>query len=171
MEVARLAKGGKALEAWATGIGAKGGVVDGIAILGDRVFVNTYMTGKLFAVPIQKDGKAGAAVEIKLPRELMRPDGMRSDGTADLIVAESGGTGRVSRITIKGAEGTLSVIDKDFPDGVPAVTKVGTTLYALEGQLPKRREAGAKLSPFRAVAVPRSGVGMAGAPFVEHPME
>ena len=167
LEIARLPKGGAALETWVGPIGDKGGVVDGIAILGDRVFVNTYMTGKLFAVRIADKSVA----EIKLPRELTRPDGMRSDGKSDLILTESGGTGRVLRITIKGNEGTLSVVDRDFPDGVPAVTLVGKTIYALEGQLPKRREAGAKLNPFRVVAVPRAGVGIGGAPFVEHPNE
>lgn len=173
LEIARLPKGGTALETWAGPIGEKGGVVDGIAILGakgsERVFVNTYMTGKLFAVPVQKDGKAGAPVEIKLPRDLMRPDGMRTSGKSELILAESGGTGRVSRVTIKGNEGSLSVIDRDFPDGVPAVTLAGKAIYALEGQLPKRREPGAKLNPFRAVAIPRASVGIDGAPSVEHP--
>ena len=179
MEVARLPKGGSALETWAGNgaFGEKGGVVDGIAILGakgsERVFVNTYMGGKLYAVPIEKDGKAGLAVEIKLPRDLMRPDGMRPSGKSDLILAESGGTGRVSLVTIKGAEGTLSVIDRDFPDGVPAVTMVGKTLYALEGQLPKRREPAdaVRLNPFRVVAVPRGSMGMSGAPFVQHPSD
>ncbi len=53
-------------------------MLDGIAVLGDRVLVNTLMTSKIFATPIGKDGKAGATVEVKLDTPVERPDGMRS---------------------------------------------------------------------------------------------
>src|SRR6478609_4766939 len=68
MRVDRLAKGGTKLETWAGkdgSLGAKGGVLDGISVLGDRVLVNALMTSKLFAVPIAADGAAGKVVTVK----------------------------------------------------------------------------------------------------------
>ena len=62
MQVVRLKKGAKELEVWAgngDAFGPKGGVLDGIAVLGDRVLVNTLLTSKLFSVSIGKDGSAG----------------------------------------------------------------------------------------------------------------
>ncbi len=103
MEVVRLTKGGSALEVWSTAdaYGPKGGVLDGIAVLGDRVIVNTLATSKLFATPIGKDGKAGATIELKLDRALERPDGQRSFGKSSLLVVEGGGGGRLSKVEIK----------------------------------------------------------------------
>src|SRR5262245_28218850 len=59
MEVLRLKKGAQALEVWAGNgaFGPKGGVLDGIAVLGNRVLVNTLLTSKLFAIPIESGGK------------------------------------------------------------------------------------------------------------------
>jgi len=70
MEVDRLAPGSHQLKVWAGngGFGPKGGVHDGISVLGDRLFVNTLETNKVFTVPIEADGKAGAITEIKLDR-------------------------------------------------------------------------------------------------------
>ena len=94
MQVARLKKGAKALEVWAGADGAfgpKGGVLDGIAVLGNRVLVNALLTSKLFSVPIEKGGKAGGVTEVKLDRAIERPDGMRSFGKDSLLVVEGGG--------------------------------------------------------------------------------
>src|SRR6188768_3490356 len=138
MLVDRLAKGGTKLETWAGkdgSLGAKGGVLDGIAVLGDRVLVNALMASKLYAVPIGADGMAAKAVEIKTDRTVERPDGMRSFGGTDLLVAEGGGQGRLSRVTITGDTGKVATLKEGFPDGPVAVTVVGTTAYVLEGQL------------------------------------
>jgi hypothetical protein len=138
MLVDRLAKGGTKLENWAGkdgSLGAKGGVLDGIAVLGDRVLVNALVASKLYAVPIGADGSAGKAVEIKTDRTVERPDGMRSFGAKDLLVAEGGGAGRLTRVTIDGDAGKVATVKEGFPDGPVAVTVVGTTAYVLEGQL------------------------------------
>jgi len=64
MEVDRLAPGSHQLQVWAGsgGFGPKGRVLDGISVLGNRLFVNTLETNKLFTVPIEADGNAGASL-------------------------------------------------------------------------------------------------------------
>jgi sugar lactone lactonase YvrE len=161
MEVVRLKKGAKALDVW-TGsggeLGAKGGVLDGIAVLGDRVIVNVLLTGKLFSAPIGKDGTAGTVTEIKLDNPLTRPDGMRSFGKSSLLVAEAGsGNGRLTRVDLNGDSGKVTTLKEGFPGGPVSVTVVGTTAYVLEGQLGLmmgRGDPNAKATPFHAVAVP-----------------
>jgi streptogramin lyase len=163
MLVGKLAAGGEQIEVWAgadSAFGPKGGVLDGIAVLGDRVFVNALATSKLFAVPIGKDGKAGKATEIKPDRIVERPDGMRSFGSKDLLVVEGGGAGRLARVTINGDTASVVTLKEGFPDGPVAVTVVGTTGYVLEGQLaammgppPAAGAAPAAPKPYKATAV------------------
>jgi hypothetical protein len=138
MQVVSLKKGATALTVWAGAggeFGPKGGVVDGVAVLGNRVFVGTLATSKLFAVPIQKDGSAGAVTEVSLDQPLQRPDGIRSWGEETLLVVEGGGGGHLSKVTISGGTGTRTVIKDGYPDGAVAVTVVGTTAYVVESQL------------------------------------
>jgi len=158
MEVDRLQSGGQQLETWAGngGFGPKGGILDGISVLGNRLFVNALATSKLFMVPIGADGKAGAITEIKLDRAIDRPDGMRAFGGDSVLIVEGGGVGRLSRIKIAGDSGQVTPLKEGYPDGAVAVTVVGTTAYVLEGQLkalfgPPDPNAVAK--PFHATAV------------------
>jgi hypothetical protein len=119
--------------------GPKGGVLDGVSVLGKRVIVNTLATSKLFSIPIESGGKAGAPAEVKLDRALERPDGMRSFGKTDVLIVEGGGGGRLSRITLKGDTGTVKTLKESYPDGPVAITVVSTTGYVLEGQLAAMR--------------------------------
>ncbi len=158
MEVARLVKGGQALELWAgNGVfGPKGGGVDGIAIVGGRVMVNTLVTSKIFAVTVAPNGSAGKTTELTLDRAIERPDGMRSYGVSDLLVVEGGSGGRLSRITVAGDSGKVTTLKAGYPDGPVAVTVVGTTAYVLEGQLAGMRaqpDATTPPKPFQATAV------------------
>jgi hypothetical protein len=162
MEVAVLRKGGSALEVWAGkgAFGEKGGILDGIAVLGDKVVVNVLRTGKLFVAPIGADGKAGAVKEVTLDRPLAGPDGQRSWGTSSLLVAEGTAPGKLSRVDLSGpdlATGKVTTLKEGFPDGPVGVTVVGDTAYVLEGQLslmfgpPGAAPAAPK--PFKATAV------------------
>jgi sugar lactone lactonase YvrE len=162
MEIVRLKKGGSALEVWASNgaFGPKGGVLDGISVLGNRVVANTLATSKLFSVPIQSDGSAGTAVEVTLDKPILRPDGMRSFGKSDVLIIEGGNGGRLSRIALSGNTGKVTTIKEGYPDGPVAVTVVGATAYVLEGQLASlMRRPGAADSPppdpkpFKATAV------------------
>jgi glucose/arabinose dehydrogenase/mono/diheme cytochrome c family protein len=161
MEVVRLVNGASQLQVWAGngGFGTKGGVLDGISVLGNRLFVNTLETNKVFTVPIESDGKAGAITEVQLSRGIENPDGMRSFGKESLLIVEGGGKGRLSRINISGNSGQLTTLKEGYPDGAVSVTVVGTTGYVLEGQLGALFGQGsqnAPTKPFHATAV---GVG------------
>ena len=163
MQVARLKPGAQALDVWAGADGAfgpSGGVVDGIAVLGDTVLVNALRTNKIFAVPVGKDGSAGKVTEVKLDTAIAGPDGMRSFGTHALLVAEGGEGGRLSKIELNAAltEGKKTVLKTGFPDGLVAVTVVGDTAYALEGQLSSLFAPPGSppppVKPYKATAVP-----------------
>jgi hypothetical protein len=134
MLVMRLPPKGTALEVWAGNgaFGPAGGVLDGIAVVDGRVIVNTLATSKLFAINIKNDGSAGKVDELKLSAPVTRPDGMRSHGKSDVLVAD--GSGKIQRVTITGNEGEVKTL-KEGLDGVVAVTTVGDMGYALEGQL------------------------------------
>jgi sugar lactone lactonase YvrE len=161
MEIVRLKKGATALEVWAGNgaFGPKGGVLDGIAVLGKRVVANTLATSKLFSIPIGADGKAGTVVEVKLDREITRPDGMRSFGKSDVLIIEGGNGGRLSRIALSGDTGKVTTVKEGYPDGPVAVTVAGTTAYVLEGQLsafmrgPNAPATPPPTKPFKATAV------------------
>ena len=158
MEVLRLKKRARQLEVWAGNgaFGPKGGVLDGIAVLGDRVFANTLATSKLFGVAIERGGKAGAVTEIKLDRPISRPDGMRSFGKDSLLVVE-GGAGRLSLVTISGDSATVKTLSEGYPDGATAVTVVGDVAWVLEAQLGAMR--GPATNPAKPFIAPEVNVG------------
>lgn len=133
MQILRLPKGGTALQSWSPkgAFGPSGGAVDGVAVVGGRVIVGTLLSSKLFAVEVGADGKAGHVTELKLSAPLTRPDGIRSWGQ-DLLSTD--GSGKIQHVVIDGDSAMVSTV-KDGLDGVVAVTVVGNTGYALEGQL------------------------------------
>jgi len=156
MQVMRLPKDGSKLEVWspAGAFGPAGGVLDGIAIVGGRVIVGTLATGKLFAVEIGADGMAGKVTELTLAAPLTAPDGIRSWGN-DLLATD--GSGKIQHVVISGDSATLTAV-KEGLEGVVAVTVVGNTGYALEGQLAIFFAAPGGTAPaekpYRAVAFP-----------------
>lgn len=157
IQIDRLPTGGQQLEVWAGngGFGAKGGVLDGISVLGDRVIVNTLNTSKLFAVPINADGSAGQIAEINLDKPIDRPDGMRAFGKDSVLIVEGGPSAKLSRITINGDSGQVTNLKEGCPDGPVSVAVVGTTGYVLGGQLGQLFNPNADQTPkpFRAIAV------------------
>ena len=134
MQVMRLPKGGNALEVWSArdAFGPAGGVLDGIAVVGNHVVVNTLVTSKLFAVEVGADGKAGGVAELKPSEPVVRPDGMRAYGSDGLLTTN--GEGKIQHVVISGDTAAVHTV-KDGLDGVVAVTTVGNYAYALEGQL------------------------------------
>jgi hypothetical protein len=125
-------------------------------VLGNRVFVNTLETNKVFAISIEADGKAGAITEVKLDHAINNPDGMRSFGNDAVLVNEGGGSGALSRIKLDGNSGQVSRLKEGFPDDPVATTVVGTTANVLEGQLGLlfgNPDPNARTKPFRATAV------------------
>jgi streptogramin lyase len=137
MEILRLDTRAARLAVWAGAgaFGPKGGVLDGIAVVQNRVIVNTYATHKLFAVDINTDGSAGAITELKLNRPIHAPDGMRPFGVNSLLLVESGAPGALSRVDLTDKAANVITLKEGFPDGAVAVTVVKDTAYVLEGQL------------------------------------
>lgn len=156
MLILRLPAGGQALEAWSPqgAFGPAGGVLDGIALVNDRVIVNTLATSKLFAVDVGVDGKAGRVVELSLSAPISGPDGMRSYGGNGLLTTDDGG--KIHHVTISGDSASVTTV-KDGLEGVVSVTPVGDYAYALEGQLGilfAPPGAAPEEKPYRAVGFP-----------------
>ncbi len=125
--VHRLKPGAAALDVWVTD--PQLGAVDGVALLADgAVYVNTFMSGKLFRIPVNPDGSAGALVPIETSMPLSRPDGLRTVGPQTLIQAE--GQGRVAELTIKGDRAEVRVL-QDGLTAAAGVTVTGNTAFVL----------------------------------------
>jgi streptogramin lyase len=123
----RLKPGAAALEVWITD--PQLAAIDGVALLADgAVYVNTFMSGKLFRIPVKDDGSAGALVPIETSLPLNRPDGLRTVGPQTLIQAE--GQGRVAELTIKGDRADVRVL-QDGLTAAAGVTVVGDTAFVL----------------------------------------
>ena len=125
--VHRLRPGAAALEVWASDTAMN--VIDGLAFLADgALYVNTFDTGRLFRIPVNVDGTAGALVPIGTSLPLTRPDGLRAVGPRTLLQAEQGG--RVAELTIDGSRATVRVL-RDGLSRAAGVTLVGDTAFVL----------------------------------------
>jgi len=156
MQIVRLMPGAARLATWSPdgALGAKGGLLDGIALAGNAVLVNTFMTGKLFSVSVKRDGSAGAVVEVALSHRIDHPDGMRAFGRHSVVIVEGGGPGRLSKIVLNGSKGQVSTLKEGYPDGPTAVTLVGPIAYVVEAQFKALMGgADARINPFHATAV------------------
>ena len=146
--VHRLKPGATALEVWASDSAIA--VIDGLAFLADgSLYVNNFMSGKLFRIPVKADGSAGAVVPIETSLPLNRPDGLRAAGPGILIQAEQ--QGRVAELTINGDRAEVRVL-KDGLARPSGVTMVGDSAVVL-------------VDFAKAVVVPyRAGSGTASSP-------
>ena len=127
--VHRLKPGASALDAWVTD--QQLNVIDGLTFLADgSLYVNEFMSGKLFRIPVKPDGSAGAIVPIETSLPLTRPDGLRTAGPRKLIQAEQGG--RVAELTIDGNRAEVRVLRDSLPRAA-GVTIVGDTAFVLVG--------------------------------------
>lgn len=158
MEIDRLAPGSDHLQVWAGegAFGPKGGILDGISAVGEAIYVNALVTGKLFRVAAGSGGTAGATHEVILDRPLQFPDGMRAFGSKSVLVVEGGTAGRLSLIELAGETGKVTTIKRDLTRGPVSVAVVGTDAFVLEGQLywlfdPDHRHP--RLEAFKATAV------------------
>jgi sugar lactone lactonase YvrE len=125
--VHRLKPGTPALEVWATD--PRMNVIDGLAFLGDgSLYVNDFMSGKLFRIPVNADGSAGTLVPIETSMPLVRPDGMRTAGPKTLLQAEQ--QGRVAEVTIDGNRAEVRVV-KDGLTRPTGMTVIGDSVVVL----------------------------------------
>jgi sugar lactone lactonase YvrE len=123
----RLRVGATALDAWLTD--PQLAAVDGVALLADgAVYVNTFMSGKLFRIPVNPDGSAGALTAIETSLPLNRPDGLRSVGANTLLQAEA--QGRLTELTITGNRAEVRVLQEGLT-AAAGVTVVGGEAFVL----------------------------------------
>ena len=123
----RLKPGATGLDVWITD--PQLGAIDGVALLADgAIYVNTFLSGKLFRIPVNGDGSAGTIVPIETSMPLNRPDGLRTVGPQTLIQAE--GQGRVTELTIKGNRAEVRVLQEGLT-AASGVTVVGGSALVL----------------------------------------
>ena len=123
----RLRPGATQLEVWITD--QQLDVIDGLAFLADgAVYANNFANGKLFRVPVNADGSAGAVVPIETSLPVVRPDGLRTAGPRTLIQAE--GQGRLTELTINGNRAEVRVV-QDGLTAATGVTLVGNSALVL----------------------------------------
>lgn len=123
----RLRPGATSLEVWAHDSALT--VIDGLAVLADgAVYANNFATGKLYRVPVNADGSAGAVVQIETSQPVVRPDGLRSVGPRTLLQAEQ--QGRITELTIDGNRAEVRVL-RDGLTRPSGVTLVGGQVLAL----------------------------------------
>ena len=125
--VHRLKPGATQLEVWAASQDMN--VIDGLAFLADgSLYVNDFTSGKLFRIPVNTDGSAGALVPIETSMPFVRPDGLRTAGPRTLIQAEQ--QGRVTELTISGNRAEVRVLQDGLPRAA-GVTIVGNSALVL----------------------------------------
>jgi sugar lactone lactonase YvrE len=129
--VHRLRPSATALEVWFTDT-QNINAVDGLAFLGDgALYLNDFLNGRLYRIPVNADGSAGGLVPIEASMPSMRPDGLRTAGPETLIQAE--GQGRLTELTITGNRAAVRVLQDGLP-GATGVTIVGENALVLVGR-------------------------------------
>lgn len=150
--VFRLKRSDRRLELWSEDAELQG--IDGITFLGNALYVNNVLTGKLYRVPIDAQGDAGSPIEIALSRQLQGPDGMRSaDGK--IYVAENR-AGRISVLTLSGDRAEVWLIKGGYQTPT-AVSPTGKVLWVGESKFNYRSDPkllGRDPAPFKAYALP-----------------
>ncbi|WP_291981191.1 hypothetical protein [Luteitalea sp.] len=123
----RLRPGATALDVWIED--AQLAAVDGVALLADgAVYVNTFFSGRLFRIPVNGDGSAGALTPIETSLTFTRPDGLRAVGAQTLLQAE--GQGRLTEITVTGSRAEVRVLREGLT-AAAGVTLVGDRAFVL----------------------------------------
>ncbi|MEE2943540.1 MAG: hypothetical protein VX444_00035 [Pseudomonadota bacterium] len=109
-------------------LGGEGWVLNGLAVHFDTLYTVKETDGRMFAIDIQDNGKAGELNEVSLPRALNKPDGvlMTEDGIA--YVVESG-TQDVLRFDPKAADATWAQL------GIEGLKVPATAAFMPDGAL------------------------------------
>jgi sugar lactone lactonase YvrE len=106
---------------------------DGLAFGDDSaLYVNSVTKNKLVRLAIGKDGKATSVTELKLPRAVDRPDGMRAVGKNRMLMAENGGI--MSLVTVNGDDVKIQNLKEGLP-ATPGVTATRGMAWIVEGKL------------------------------------
>lgn len=147
--ILRLPSGKQHLVEWSKSTLLDG--ADGLAFLGQQLFVNSFTSGKLFRIDLKPDGSAGTPESLRSSRPLTRPDGMRRLNSRQFILAEGAGT--VDLLTVEGEIVDVQTLRSGLI-GPAGVTITGRAIWALESKLSMRGKPGTVPAPFRAYAIP-----------------
>jgi len=131
---------------------------DGLTF-GDKstLYVNSVTANKILRLDLGPDGKSKSIIDLKLPRMLDRPDGMREIGAHRLLLAEN--SGKMSIVTFEGP-GMQTVVLKTIKEGLestPGVTATRGMAWIVEGKLNYRNDPNLKdkdPGQFKMYAVP-----------------
>jgi sugar lactone lactonase YvrE len=106
---------------------------DGLAFGGPTtLYVNSVTANKILRVDLGPDGKSTKITDLKLPRALDRPDGMRFVGKGRFLLAEN--SGKMSLLTFDGDNVMLTTL-KEVSASTPAVTATRGMAWVAEGKL------------------------------------
>jgi sugar lactone lactonase YvrE len=100
--------------------------IDGITFIGDSLYENNVIFGKLYRVPMDAGGKAGKPVDIWIDTLVKGPDGMRA-AHGKLFVAENV-SGRIDMITVNGDTAHVTVLQEGLATPT-AIEPSGDTLW------------------------------------------
>jgi hypothetical protein len=133
-----------------------GAGLDGIAFGGDgNLYVTTYTAGALFRIDVER-GRAGRVIKLHGAR-LSLPDALRPFGERSFLLVEGAGT--LDRVDIEVDEFKAVLISGGFRTPT-SVTRVGSTAWVSEGQLPfffdRSRKNQSPSLPFLIYAAPLS---------------
>ena len=103
--------------------------VDGITFLDGVLYVNNVIFSKLYRIPVDAAGKAGAPVDIWMDAPVKGPDGMGA-AKGKLFLAENG-AGKVDALTIEGDVAHVTVL-KEGLNTPTGVEPSGDTLWFTE---------------------------------------
>jgi sugar lactone lactonase YvrE len=113
---------------------------DGLAFGGKTIlYVNSVTAGKLLRLDLGPDGKSTKIVDLKLPRPLERPDGMRAIGKNRLLLAENSGKMDIVTFGTDPASAMINTI-KEGLESTPGVTATRGMAWIVEGKLNYRND-------------------------------
>jgi len=101
----------------------------GITFLDGVLYINNVFFNKLYRIPVDANGKAGAPVDIWMDQPVKGPDGMRAANGKIYVAAN--GSGMVASLTIDGDRAHVTVI-KDGLKTPTGVEPAGNTLWIAE---------------------------------------
>jgi sugar lactone lactonase YvrE len=103
--------------------------IDGITFLDGVMYINNVVFNKVYRIPVDANGKAGAPVDIWMDQLVKAPDGMRA-ANGKIFIAENGG-GKILSLTITGDKGAVTVL-RDGLKTPTGVEPAGDTLWFTE---------------------------------------
>ena len=131
-KIYRLAVGARSAELFSDNRVLNG--IDGITFLNGVLYVNNVFFNKIYRIPVDAAGKAGAPVDIWFDAPIHGPDGMRA-AAGKLFVGENGqgekGVGKVIALTITDDKAHVTVLKSGLQNST-GVEPAGDTLWYTE---------------------------------------